>query len=123
MASPLSALDDALVNINIFSPKKQAKIKLWYPKLEAAQRKARTALADMMHVLNAPPISVRTPAYKLWTEKRKSYEVAYAEAWKQYQEIINEYENISKLSVKARRSSRLATKPRINYKEDSSDEE
>lgn len=97
MASP-SGLEDAFANIHHFNPKKQAKIKLWYPKLEAAQRKARTALAEMMHVLNAPPISILTPAFTLWAKKRKSYIAAYDEAWKQFHALSKAYKKAPKPS-------------------------
>lgn len=136
-----SELEDALANIHRFGPEQQAKIKLWYPKLEAAQRKARAALADMqMHVLTAPPISVITRAYSIWAEKRKSYVATYDEAWKQYEAIIAEYTKApapsctcgkcsaptraavveaapTRPAVAPRRSSRLATKPKKFYYE------
>lgn len=83
-------LQDAFANIGTFSPEIQAKIRLWYPKIEAAQRKVRRAMAGMMQVLNEPPISVAS--YR-WTDERKTYVSEYDEAWKQYLLMIKEYQN------------------------------
>ena len=82
-------LQDAFTNIGDFSPEIQAKIRLWYPKIEAAQRKVRRAMAGMMQVLNEPPISVEL--YR-WTDQRKKYISEYDEAWKQYLSMIKEYQ-------------------------------
>ena len=84
-------LQDVLANIDRFNPKAQAKMRFYYPKIEAAQRKARTAMAGMMHVLNEPPISVSNGAYLHWMDERKNYVSEYDKAWKQYLTTIEEY--------------------------------
>jgi hypothetical protein len=155
-------LQDAFTNIGDFSPEIQAKIRLWYPKIEAAQRRARKAVAGMIHVLVEPPIIVVNSVLYRWIDERKKYISEYDEAWKQYLSMIKEYqkavspaclpkymagENPGPLCLgllvsqmlhtqalldaytnrlpptPARRSPRLAAKPRINYEEGELEEE
>ena len=85
-------LQDAFTNIGTFSPEIQAKIRLWYPKIEAAQRRARKAVAGMIHVLVEPPIIVVNSVLYRWIDERKKYISEYDEAWKQYLSIIKEYQ-------------------------------
>ena len=126
-------LQDALANIGTFSPEIQAKIRLWYPKIEAAQRKVRRAMA------------VIDMAYITWINQRKNYISEYDKAWKEYQSATDEYtkavlhsppsvpflnaEQLRGLApapapapAPARRSNRLAAKPRVNYEEEEDQE-
>lgn len=82
---------DAFANIGKFDYGTALKIRLWYPRLEAAQRKARDALAGMMLVLNVPPIVLSSDEYKAWTENRKAMVEEYNASWQAYENLLEEF--------------------------------
>jgi hypothetical protein len=145
----MNATTNALRAMDSFSPAMQAKIDEWYPKIEAAQRVARLALGQMMIVLSEHPISITDEAYKVWGERRQQIVANYEKSWAEYQALIKGFNDAVKAPAPApggqpvaaaasaasaltpsaapapaaRRSPRLATKPRINYEEAELEEE
>jgi hypothetical protein len=79
---------DAMTVLDRFSPEMQEKIKDWYPKIEAAQRVARSDLAQMMLVLNEHPIALTDEAFATWEDRRKQIVANYEKSWKEYQALI-----------------------------------